>query len=543
MKRARRYAMAIMIMSVVVVSLWATGSGEQSETQNMTSMAGAGPTEVTMFFQEGGQKFPDGYDHNDNPFFQLICELANIEVTDLIVPAYADTKTKFNLLMASGDIPDLVERSDIGAMKQYGEEGAFLPVKEIIEKSPVLSQWYDPVQLATLESEDGVAYILRNQSGTLDYGCMAIRTDLLEEIGMDVPATTDELLAACRALKQRYPDSTPIVVRGAVWAFMGTLFLPFDIPGNGTGWMYDYETGKARNSFEGQNIVDAVEYIKLLYSEGLIDPEFITTGSGDYWSKIKLEDNHTLAFDRNIFSLSYVMQLILDTGQENARLAPVPFVTADGYDYGAYQAQSPTGPYAFGINAKIKEETLPGVVRYLETLYSDEVLELALYGREGIEFQRENGGITPILPASTDTVYRSLYSWMRLYSMEKLLYTARTRIFSSAILSDGAKNSYYQQFLDTDAAAREFIYGKVGYNPMALAKPIADEFSNRATECKEKQKNLIAKAIFGEISIDEFMAEKEKVVAKYADITEAYNIVIAEAMDRYNIDQYGFAKK
>lgn len=511
---------------------------ETTTTPESTKAIVEEPTEITMFFQTGGQTFPDGFDQNDNYYFNRICELANIVVTELTVPAYADTKTQFELMMSSGDIPDLVERYDPTSMKQYGEDGAFLPTEDIIRNSSVLSEQYNDIQIEAMKSSDGVAYIIEAQPKNDDYSSMWVRMDLLDELELDVPTTLDDWVEAARALKQKYPDSIPFVGRGDIWGYMWICFAPFGLNNNGIGWYYNFNSGKVVNAFEGDNIVDAMIFSRQLYDEGLLDPEFLTTNSSDYVDK-KMYSNALVHYN-NFGTLQKYVTSYFNNDQTEVRLIPVNMPVAEEYEYNLYRSTDVLLGYCFGINAKSDEETLGASVRFLEELYSDEVRELAIYGQEGVDFEWINDEATPIYPAATENSFISLYAWMFINCQEMLSYKTKTAVYATDALSDEEKDEYYSIISEADTEVRNTLYGKVGYDPTALAAASSDEMVNRGNECKEEQKSLLAKVVMGEMTIDDFIIEKEKILEEYQDVTDAYNELAQAAKEKYNLDQYGF---
>lgn len=499
------------------------------------------PTELSMFYQEAGQNFPDGWDHMDNDYINFICELANVKIVDLICPAYSDTATKFNLMMASAEIPDLVERADTRAMKQAGEDGAFLEMEPIIRNSAIISQFYDDVQIATMKSGDGKVYTLLNLPGTYDYTAMAVRIDLLEEIEKDIPTTTDELYEALAALKAIYPDSTPMVCRGAVWAWLHPIFMPFESTHNGTGWQYYPEDGEYRNTFEGTDIVEAVTYGNKLYAEGLLDPEFITTGSSEYGEKITAESNKTMVISRNQGSVRIYMQQLINSGQHEAVYIPVPFVSAPGHDYGGYRYEQATGFYCYGINANAEGDILDGTVRFIEALYHEDVKTMGLYGFEGVDFQYIDDEPTPIYPAAFEHAHRTMYSWIYIQDKEKLSYQYKEMVYAADVLTDEKKAEIVKTYNDQKASNDEMIIGKRGYNPTSLVPPLTEDITNRRNECREAQKALLAQAIMGNLSIADFTAQKDAIWEDYTDVTDAYNQKVADAKAEFGIDNYGFS--
>jgi len=533
---------ALMLVFVLVMSSCSTGSGSASTKADKTpatseataaeTVKKEAPAKFSIFYQEANQNFPEGFKHNDNWFINYICERANVELTEVNVPAYMDTETKFNLMMSSGEIPDLVERAGPTAMKQYGMEGAFMPTKDIIKNSPIISPFYDDVQLQAMQSEDGVAYVIQIPPLNDDYNTMWVRWDLLEKMGYTKsPETLDQWVEACRDLKKYDPNSMPLASRVNL-AYAWITFVPFNVGENGCGWAYYPERGKVSNHWEGDNIINAVRFGKMLYDEGLWDKEFITTTSDEYMQK-KLRNNVLLHYN-NIGSLSIWIQRFINDDQKDVRLVPVMMPMAEGVGVDKwYHSPSVLGSYTFGINAKTKE--LDGITRFLEVLYSPEVKDMAVYGREGIEYKIVNNEKTPIFPAAADSSWRSLYGWVYVNNADTLSYRPKMNIDASTALSDIEKADYIDLVFKADKSVRDKIYGHLSYNPMSLALPIEDNLRNLGTQASELQQSLIAKAIMGEISIEEFIAEKDNLVKKYQNVTDAFNKNVNEAKAKFNL--------
>jgi len=62
-----------------------------------------------------------------------------------------------------------------------------------------------------------------------------------------------------------------------------------------------------------------------------------------------------------------------------------------------------------------------------------------------------------------------------------------------------------------------------------------DTIMNKRSESSANQTALIAKALMGEISMEEFRKEGEKIAANDVDITTAMNKAMAEAVKKYNL--------
>ena len=131
--------------------------------------------------------------------------------------ALAERKT---LMFAGGDLPDLIMNMDLSTndIITYGQmNGQLLKMDEYIseELTPNMVKWFEenPAAKATATTPDGHIYTLPKMMAVDNEGDLRrlfINTAWLEEIGMEAPATLDELLAVLRAMKEKHPDSAPL---------------------------------------------------------------------------------------------------------------------------------------------------------------------------------------------------------------------------------------------------------------------------------------------------------------------------------------------
>lgn len=504
------------------------GSGEKISPKEQIEKP---PTKITMFYQEAGQSFPKDFSHKDNWLMKALCEMANVEITELTVPAYSETETKFNLMMSSGNIPNLVERASVTQMKQYGMEGAFIPTYDIVRNSKTLSPKYDDVMLNAMKSSDDIAYIIQSLPINGDFTTTYIRYDYLQDVGLqEIPSTLDSILEAMRLVQKLYPDK--IMLSGAELTYTNHLFYSYDAIHSGV--QYRQNEGIVKNAFDGENIIKAVHYLKNLYSEGLLDQEFMTNSSTDYKEK-RLRSGLFLT-QANRGGMTIIMQQFLNDGQLEARLIPIPIPIANDVDANTHKTH-PTvlGGYAFGISKKSTSEEIEGSVRFLEVLFSEEAKELFEYGREGEEYEIVDGEPMPIYPAALENAWRSVYGLAYTTNTDNILsYGAKQSIYSSTLV-EKEKASYWNLYNNATINCLELQRKDMTYNPITLAMPVSDDVINRAGEMGTLQRSLVSKAIIGEISMDEFAIQKDIVVKDYEDVVKAYNQVVEHAKDEYGL--------
>ena len=104
------------------------------------------------------------------PVEQKARELTNVHLLDVTVGSNMRTdensgKTEvLNLMLASGEIPDIVGSSRIkDFVNQYGPEGAFLPLNDLIdEHAPNLKKFFEekPEIASAISAADGKMYYI-----------------------------------------------------------------------------------------------------------------------------------------------------------------------------------------------------------------------------------------------------------------------------------------------------------------------------------------------------------------------------------------------
>jgi len=200
----------------------------------------------------------------DWPVEQQAREWTNIHLKDVTVGSNMRTdensgKTEvLNLMLASGEIPDIVGSSRIkDFVNQYGPEGAFLPLNDLIGK-----MYYIP-------------YLPDGKYGRAYW----IRTDWLNNLGLEVPQTVEDYEKVLRAFKTQDPngngiaDEVPYFARQ--WPELIRLVTLWDGRSSGSDTYHDFmvEDGKLAHPYAGEGYREGIKNLARWYKEGLIDAE------------------------------------------------------------------------------------------------------------------------------------------------------------------------------------------------------------------------------------------------------------------------------
>ena len=200
MKPNLRLILSLILCVFMCFSLFAAGQEE-------TEAKAEGPLELTFF------DFWANYPYSpDMPVFQQAEKMTGIRLKCVVPKSASDGMASFNLMMASGEIADIVNAptNSPGWKREnfftYGMEGAFLALNGLIDKqAPHIKAFLqdNPDVTKYVTAPDGniyhIAYI---RDGAAAHGWF-IRQDWLDKLGLKVPKTTPELYQALKAFKEK----------------------------------------------------------------------------------------------------------------------------------------------------------------------------------------------------------------------------------------------------------------------------------------------------------------------------------------------------
>lgn len=253
--------------------------------------------EETVTVRMGGKmnpnaKLPEGMTYEDNTYLDMLKEDLNIQVTFDWVASISDYDEKMNLCIGSNTIPEL--------MNVNAEQYRALIKYDLIQP---LDQYYEKYASDKLRSyiESGgeaLQKVIRNESGEMmaipapnliagGVNEMWIRQDWLDNLGLEVPRTWEELVAVAEAFINEDPDGNgendTIGILGPANADHMNA-----IGGNQYGldplfscfqsypqyWLQDEEGNVTYGSITEETRT-ALEKVAELYANGLLDPEIL----------------------------------------------------------------------------------------------------------------------------------------------------------------------------------------------------------------------------------------------------------------------------
>ncbi|MBX3050473.1 MAG: extracellular solute-binding protein [Caldilineaceae bacterium] len=236
-------------------------------------------------------------DYKENEFTYWLEDLTGINL-EFDIPPMSDAQQKLNLMLASGDLPDVIIGCNIrlDQLQILAEQGVVVPLDDYIaeygtEFRQVFETFPQVKDLITLA--DGKIYGLPHINDC--YHCsmsqkMWLYQPWLDELGLETPTTTEEFYQVLKAFKEQDPngngkaDEIPLSgtqrTNGGWHAqldqFLMNSFVYNDGVTNNNAPSLILEDGTVKAAFTEPGWQEGLIYLNKLYSEGLIDPQVFT---------------------------------------------------------------------------------------------------------------------------------------------------------------------------------------------------------------------------------------------------------------------------
>ena len=337
-------------------------------------------------------------------FWSELTKRTGVTLQPTDVPG-SDYEKKRSLIVGSGDAPFIIPKTYPGSETPFVASGAILPVSDYIDLMPNLkdkiAKWNLQADMDSLRQENGKYYLLPgvHQDVWVDYS-LAVRTDILDKLHLQIPKTWDQLHDVLKAMKAAYPTVYPFTGRwnipqagGSLLSTMGQAY------GTNAGWSYQNATWDATaQKFVFTGAMDQykqmLQELNTFVKEGLIDPESFT--QSDEVAQQKLASGKAFVIPSNAQSLVNEYRPALAKTIPSAKLVKIPVPSG------------PAGEVKVGsrlengimISKKARDsKNFVAMMQFIDWLwYSDAGEEFAKWGVEGTTYTKDAAGKRTLTP-------------------------------------------------------------------------------------------------------------------------------------------------
>jgi putative aldouronate transport system substrate-binding protein len=491
------------------------------------------PKKLRIFSPLSEHLAKSGRSNNDNMAYQLIQQKTGTEIEWIHPSIGSDYNEKFNLLIASKDLPDILWRDWMkvpGGIQRYVEDGIIIKLNDLITKQM-------PNYKKTIDEKPGVRKGLTTESGDIlivaavrrDPQLMVfrgpvIRQDWLDKLKLKSPETMDDLYQVLKAFKTQDPNGNG---KDDEWPVSGLAFTDANFGIGHLLWAFgiDYGffqvDGKVKFGPLESAFTDAMTYINKLYKEGLLDPDYAVQDRNKLDGKFM---NEQVGFE-------YGMQ---PTKMSNAMATKNPSFISLGVNH----LRNKDGkPFVFdveytnylvsfnsaAITTACKEPE--AAAKWMDFLYSDEGFMLANFGKENDTYTLVNGK-----PVYTDKIkknpegldFNSAHNKFTLGNMASFPYLMAWEALSESMHKNGAQSaSTWAKSADTSRVLPLISFTQ------AEQEKIADKLNDINTYILEQYDKLV----FGQTPISDIPKIQKKLKDMgIDDVLAVYNA----SLSRYN---------
>lgn len=450
----------------------ATG-GEPSTTPVATTTPAATPAATAapsnQYGDTGGLKLPlvdkpttitwmlvSEHPANDKMVIKEIEKRTGIKVNVLNYSS-ATYQDKLKMTIATGKLPDIFHGLKAAELKKIGQQKAVVAINDYVDMLPNFKKLYvdeNPTVVKSFGDQDGKLYSwpIYNMNRDVNHGMM-FRKDIFDKNNIPEWTNTEEFYQALKKLKEIYPDSYPLASKTKENIFrdlsygwgIGGISYPAYFDEKDQTWKY------APTSTEHKEMLD---FMKKLYNEGLLDPEFITD-TPDSWTSKMTTDKSFVTFD-------WIGRLDLFYNQ----------VKAQNPDYNLRYG-NPVGPTGnirtlpkidtdFGI-AVANNENKEAALKLLDYLSSPSGAALVTLGVEGETFNFDANG-KPVYPELKDVPLVDIKVLEDRYGM-----------WLEGMYLRPDRRSVYYNFTEKEQEAQDKIVSGKKFEPLDPALNLTDE--------------------------------------------------------------------
>jgi putative aldouronate transport system substrate-binding protein len=336
---------------------------------------------------------------NDQLMFKEVQKKFNIFIDwTAATGSTSDLAAQLGLIIASGDLPDIMGLKRLAAVQlaqEYGRQGAFLPLEDLIAKyGPNLTAAMrsNPAYRGQTTSPDGHIYFYPRLMEPLPraFSGYQIRKDWLDKLQLPMPSTMAELETVLTAFRDKDPNGNGAADEIPWSSDPRALIWPFGVGSKGYNNSTDMflENDTVKYGPTDPRYKEAVTLLARWYAEKLIDNEYLGQSGSQFDTKV-LADRVGACLGSFAGYLTKYNGLFRGEQKSGLFVAmPAPAgPTGIRSMMGSHRETDPGSGAAISVKTKYPAE----IARMMDYFYGDEGRKLLFFGALGDTYQMEGG--------------------------------------------------------------------------------------------------------------------------------------------------------
>lgn len=383
MRHTKKWVSIMTVGALAVVSACSGGSGQGTEGNNPSGTQtpeAAKPAEIKYFLSDNNFVLPDG-PLSEQAFVKYFEEKTN---TKLIIETMAHGKYEetLRLKFASSDFPDLFT----GYTLNYaGAQDRLLPLNDLIDKHAPNLKKIIPQEAWDAVTINGKIIAIPSIQLAANNDAFYVRKDWMDKLGAKIPGTSEELLELLRQFRDKDPNGNNLKDE-----------IPFTMREKFTWWTpirgmwgvasdYTEYEGQIIPSIIHPNMKNALGFLRQMYAEKLVDPEFLSN-TGAVQEKKILSDLAGSFHHQTLSADNWNLKLQSSLKCTAPELITIPTPRGAGYDGALGGTLKTSSRYWFIMKTAKNPEA---IIKMFDWLATEEGAVFAYFGLEGDTYVKE----------------------------------------------------------------------------------------------------------------------------------------------------------
>lgn len=238
----------------------------------------AGDTTLTLWRPMSANVSVSANNYGDLPVGKELEKRTGIKV-EYIQPSATAWIEKFNLMVASGELPDIIHYDWVsypGGAQAAIDDGVIIGLNDVVDSyatnfKSLMEKYPDVAKNAKTDAGNYFAFgVVAADNKLKTTAGPIVRLDWLEELGIDEPETIDDWYEMLKAFKEKKGAAAPLTM------IFDAVYYGIFIGAYGINYDFYHDDGKVKFGPAEPEYKEFLTTMKKWYDEGLLDQNFST---------------------------------------------------------------------------------------------------------------------------------------------------------------------------------------------------------------------------------------------------------------------------